>query len=335
VDWLSLSPDEQWARYRAGVERTIEANPANVEAQVRYLGLLLNDGKTAEARAQAKKISSLNTTQSETEEATRLLLEAREYESAKELLARADARGVAGGELRLDAAVAALHLDSPAAALRLMDAIPQTSRNGDYELARATMLGLTHRDMDAAKALQAAINSQPRRSSFYRDEVLLLLQQGKQSEAVKLLDRGIQLLPQDPVLRAMRAMALAMNGDNTASQFEAIEARWPEWPQASVARAFVLGSAGKSEPAARALDAAETTGDVSSAIYFCQALLALNSTAPELDEAKALTAKGLAMSPDNHAARAFAAYLTELTVNRQGSADRRKTLLLAAELLFG
>jgi hypothetical protein len=133
----------------------------------------------------------------------------------------------------------------------------------------------------------------------------------------------------------MRAMALAVNGENTASQFEAIEARWPEWPQASVARAFVLGSAGKSEPAARALDAAETTGDVSSAIYFCQALLALNSTAPELDDAKALTAKGLAMSPDNHAARAFAAYLTELTANRQRSADRRKTLLLAAELLFG
>lgn len=334
VDWLSLSPDEQWARYRAGVERTIEADPSNVEAQVRYLNLLLNDNKMAAARAQAKKISGLNATLPKLEEATRLLLEAREYEAAKGVIESAAARGITGGELPLNAAVAAMHLDDPTEALRLMDAVPPAFRNGDYALARATMLGMANRDADAARALQAAIESEPRRSGFYRDEALLLFRQGKQTEAVKLLGRGIQLLPQDPVLRTMQAMALAMNGENTPSQFEAIEDRWPEWPQASIARAFVLGSTGKQELAARALDAAKTMGGADSALYFCRALLALKSTPADPENAKDLAAKALALAPDDHAARAFDAYLTVLTANHTNSADPRKTLVLAAELLF-
>lgn len=334
VDWLSLSPDEQWSRYRAGVERTIEADPSNVEAQVRYLGLLLNDGKADKARTQAKKISGLDPTQAQTEEAARLLLEAREYQAAKELLAHAAARGIKGGELPLDAAVATMYLDGPAAGLRLTDAIPRASRNGDYELARATMLGIAKRNNEAAQALQAAIADEPRRNGFYRDEALLLFQQGKQIEAVKLLDRGIQLLPQDPVLRTLRAMALAMNGEDTKSQFEAIEDRWPEWPQDSLAHAFVLASNGKPELATRALNTAEAMTGASPALFFCRAVVALNTSPPELEKAKDLAAKGLALSPEDNAARALAAYLTDLAVNHSGSADRRKALVLAAALLF-
>ncbi len=59
VDFLSLPPEEQEARYRAGVERTVKSNPDNAAAEVEYLGLLLKDGKTDEVQAVLRKLISL------------------------------------------------------------------------------------------------------------------------------------------------------------------------------------------------------------------------------------------------------------------------------------
>src|SRR6185437_12539711 len=59
IDFLSLPPAEQRARYRAGVERTVQSRPDNIEAQVRYLEILLDDGKVDEAAATSRKIVSL------------------------------------------------------------------------------------------------------------------------------------------------------------------------------------------------------------------------------------------------------------------------------------
>src|SRR5205085_9653471 len=59
VDFLSLPPEEQQARYRAGVERTVTSNPDNAAAEVEYLGLLLKDGKNDEAEAVVRKLITL------------------------------------------------------------------------------------------------------------------------------------------------------------------------------------------------------------------------------------------------------------------------------------
>jgi predicted Zn-dependent protease len=42
LDYLALSPEEQMARYRAGVERTAKAHPEDAEAQRRYQEILEN-----------------------------------------------------------------------------------------------------------------------------------------------------------------------------------------------------------------------------------------------------------------------------------------------------
>ena len=56
VDFLSLSPQEQQARYRAGLERTIREQPGNADAQTRYLKLLLAQGEFDKAAAVSKTV---------------------------------------------------------------------------------------------------------------------------------------------------------------------------------------------------------------------------------------------------------------------------------------
>jgi tetratricopeptide (TPR) repeat protein len=84
IDFLSLSPAEQRARYRAGVERTVQKSPNNVEAQVRYLELLLQDGETNEAAATSRQILALKPSAAIRSEAAQMLRNAQQYDLAKQ-----------------------------------------------------------------------------------------------------------------------------------------------------------------------------------------------------------------------------------------------------------
>lgn len=84
LDFLNLSPEEQLARYRAGVERVVHTNPENVQAQVRYLQLLLEDGNTEGALSVTRKIALLKPTPTLAREAESLLLSAQQYEAARQ-----------------------------------------------------------------------------------------------------------------------------------------------------------------------------------------------------------------------------------------------------------
>ena len=84
IDFLSLSPAEQRTRYRAGVERTVQTNPNNIDAQVRYLELLLEDGKLNEAAATSRQILSLKPSAAIRSEAAQMLQKARQYGLAKQ-----------------------------------------------------------------------------------------------------------------------------------------------------------------------------------------------------------------------------------------------------------
>ncbi len=110
VDFLSLPPDEQFARYRAGVERTVQKHPDNAEAQVRYLEILLNDGKTAEASAVAQTILALKPSSGLLAEAAKAMLAAEKYSLANDFLDRAIAFAGASPNLLADKTIAASHV---------------------------------------------------------------------------------------------------------------------------------------------------------------------------------------------------------------------------------
>ena len=87
LDYLMLSPEEQLARYRIGVERTVQVHPDNLEAQVRYLQLLLDEGKTDQARVVATKIASLKPNSALVRQTETALVAAQEFEAAKQFRA--------------------------------------------------------------------------------------------------------------------------------------------------------------------------------------------------------------------------------------------------------
>ena len=82
-----LSPKEQLARYRTGVERTVQVHPDNLEAQVRYLQLLLDEGKTDQARVVATKIASLKPNPTLVRQTETALVAAQEFEAAQQFRA--------------------------------------------------------------------------------------------------------------------------------------------------------------------------------------------------------------------------------------------------------
>lgn len=83
--FLGLSPAEQYAQYRAGVERAVKKNPQNAEAQVRYLGILLNAGDLAGARAVCGRLAMLHPTPQQLREAANELRAAGQYALAQSL----------------------------------------------------------------------------------------------------------------------------------------------------------------------------------------------------------------------------------------------------------
>ena len=59
VDYLSLTPDERRADYRARVESAVLKDPSDAAAQARYLKLSLEDGNSDQAAAAARQIAGL------------------------------------------------------------------------------------------------------------------------------------------------------------------------------------------------------------------------------------------------------------------------------------
>ncbi len=260
VDFLSLSPQEQFARYRAGVERTVEKDPNNAEAQVRYLGLLLADGKTGEAETASAKIAALEPGPALLEEAARQLLDAGQYSTARDLLGKGDSTP----ELKLDLAIATAHVDGTAAALAILDQIPADARTGDYYLARIQFQDAS------AETMAAALRAKSQRPDLYRSAATVLLQRQREEQAVSLLNKGVGQIPDDPGLRILKALAATLEGQTPDEQFRRIEDRWPESSVAWLAQAFALASRGERDPARRALENAKALGAAGPAVEACE-----------------------------------------------------------------
>ncbi len=246
VEFLSLSPEEQRTRYRAGVEHTVQSYPDNVEAQVRYLGILLEDGKTSDAAAVVRILSTLKLTASLLAEAVRALLASGQYLFAKQLLEQngSAATSELAPELGIDLAVADLHVTGAQAGLDDLNRIPQPQRNGDYYLARAQMLELQDRPQDAELSIQQAIRANPTRPELYRQAALLLIKDHHLAEATNLLAQASRTVSKDPEILLLQALALELSGNHASSdsEFKQLESRWPEWYKVWIANALVLAA---------------------------------------------------------------------------------------------
>jgi tetratricopeptide (TPR) repeat protein len=230
VDFLSLSPEEQFARYRAGVERTVQNNPGNAEAEVRYLALLLGDGKNAEAETVAHRILELKPSATVLEEAASALLESEHYSLADKFLREAIANAAPSRDLRFDTALATFHVTGAQQGLQQLNSIPTAERSGDYDLARMQMLESLGRKDEADSELKQALSATPRHPELYRQVALVLIKQRRTGEAQQLLVLAARVLPDNRDLSWLAVM-LAGNGPwspETDRLLREFASRWPE-----------------------------------------------------------------------------------------------------------
>ncbi len=261
VDYLSLTPEQRRADYRARVEKMVRQHPADSAALVTYLRLLLEAGENPRAAEVARQIGALKPPATVLAEAGRALLEMRQYEAARPLLEKASSLAPSP-ELQLDLAIAAFHGSGPAAGLNLLDRIPQAARGGEYYLARADMLYESHQATEASPALEQALRAAPGQASVYLRAGVLLLLHGLTSDALRVSAEALKALPQDRHILLLRAVALELSGSTADAGLllAQIQNRWPEWPDGWVAHGAILGIHGDRRQARAALVTAVALG---------------------------------------------------------------------------
>ncbi len=140
VEFLSLPPGEQQARYRAGVERTVAAQPQNVEAQLKLLEILLQSGEKERAGKVSETLLDLKPTEQQFAEAGQALLDAEQYHNAEDFLKKSMAKAGPVASLQLELAQARFYTASPQAALAEMERIDRGARTQSFYSARTEML---------------------------------------------------------------------------------------------------------------------------------------------------------------------------------------------------
>jgi tetratricopeptide (TPR) repeat protein len=304
--FLSLTPEQQRADYRARVEKAIKDNPNDAVAQSHYLKLLLEENQLDQAATTARLIASLKPGVGVLADDGRALLEAKQYVAAKELLAEAAAIGSSSG-VDVDLAIATFHAlgrtaDAAAEGLQQLDHAPVASRNADYYLARAQMLDASGKASDALAALDQAIRADPVRPEFYWQEALILNKGGRTTESLRLLDEAAKTLPKEPSIPLTKAVVLELSDktDGAIRLLDDVQRTWPEVAGVWVARGLILAAHGQFDPARRALETAAAHGARSPEAWSCLADMTLRSGGTErMDAAGAAVSQALRLAPED------------------------------------
>jgi predicted Zn-dependent protease len=170
VDYLSLTPDQQNADYRARVEKAYRETPTDPTAQLHHLKLLLEDGKFAEAAPVARKLAGSK----DAAEAGRALVDAGQYALAKELLEHS-----AGPEL----AIAELHVLEAAGKIDEAAALASSGpKTVEFEWHAAAFLVRHRRFAEAAGLFDAAPDN--REALLMRAAVLSAAGKGDEADRI-------------------------------------------------------------------------------------------------------------------------------------------------------
>jgi tetratricopeptide (TPR) repeat protein len=300
VEYLSLTPEQQRADYRARVEKAVRNNPSDAGAQVRYLQVLLEDGNPEQAAATARRIAGLKPGAAVLAGAGRTLLVAKQYALAKELL-EAAAAADPSTDLELDLAIASFHAGGAIAALQRLERVPESQRSGDYYLARAQMLDASGRSEDALSALDRALEAAPKRPDLYQQAAAFLTKNGQASGALRLLDQAARNLPQNREILLMKAATLELAGQTGDAErlLNQIQNRWPEWHAGWVARGIILGTHKHFEEARQALETAVALGARSPEAYSYLAECTLRTAPKRMEAAEKAIRQALKLAPDD------------------------------------
>jgi len=299
IDYLSLSPAEQRARYLTNLRKNAESNTADPQWTIRLGRELLADGKTAEARDLFRELRPSVSAPEILAACGRILLESEQYDLARQFLEPALAADPSRSTARLDLAAVVFHLESADAALDELDRMPADRRQGDYYLLRAQILDAQGKVQEVAEALNQGIRAAPTRPTLYLQAAGFLLKHKQHEKALALLEQASRILPDDPDLLLAQAVTLAVipRDDDAQKLLARIQARWPEWDRPYLLNGMILEIQLKSAEALPLLETAIALGANSAAGFYYQALAITHARPDDLDGAKAAIDRALALSP--------------------------------------
>jgi tetratricopeptide (TPR) repeat protein len=239
MDYLSQTPEQQHASYRARVEKAIADHPEDAAMQVAYLKLSIGDKQFPEAAATARKILTLKPGAILLTDAGRAMLTANQYPLAKDLLEQAaESAGSAG--IDLDLASALFHTSGTAAGLAQLDKVPEAARGGDYYALRAQMLP----PAEAIAAMRQAVKIEPQRTDLYWQAAATMVKNRRAADALQLL--GETSVPDNAQIVAMRALLLELTTKTAEARKLLADARrrWPEAAPLWLAQASIEAAHG-------------------------------------------------------------------------------------------
>ena len=299
VDYLSESPEQRRAEFRARVEKAVRDHPEDPKAQLEHLKILLEEGKAGDIAATAARVGTL--------------------QADPITLAQAGHALLAAGYF------------APAAAL-LQHAAPDSGVTLDLALATLHAKGGTVRATEVESALREA-GGPP---DAYLRETALLVKQGNVQEALGLAEAGARAHADERALQLMKATTLDRAGkvDEADRLLVQIQSRWPEWSAARVARGILLDVHQHYDEARQALETATALGARGAETPYYLADCLLHSG--HADDAEKVIAPALPAASDDPwiqllAARiAFARGMYPLAAERSRAAIRLRPNWIAA-----
>jgi tetratricopeptide (TPR) repeat protein len=336
VEYLSLTPEQRRADYRARVEKAMHDHPDDAAAQVQYLKLMIEDHNAVQVAAAAKRIAALKPAVSMLADAGRALLAANQYALARDLLQQAAAADPRGGGVDLDLAIATFHATGAKAGLELIDRLPESARTGNYYLARAQMLDASGKVQEAASALDQALHAAPEWPDLYPQAVALLVKRGLGPEALRIIEEGARTLPQNREILLLEATTLefAQRAGDADHLLSELQNRWPEWSNVWLAHGIILDTQRHYEEARQALETAVALGAIGPETYFFLADCTLR--AGRKDAAEPLIRQALKLSPGDPWIQALAGRIAfergeyQLAVERDRAAIRQRPRFVEA-----
>jgi tetratricopeptide (TPR) repeat protein len=300
--YLSLSPEQQRADYRARVEKAVRDTPGDANAQLHYLKLSLEEGQTDQALKAARAVVSMKASPALLADAGSAMLEARQFGSARELLEKASATDHSAA-LELSLAIATFHSADAKEGLKQLERVIEPARDAGYYLARAQMLEASGSRADALASLDRALRAAPDRTDLYWQKVVFLKKDGRTNDALELLDRAGKSAPQQPWFPVLRAALLESSGQTEQAQalLENTRRRWPEVAAVWVAEGLIAAVHGSDEQARRMLETAVSLGAHSPEVWASLADVTSRSTPARTDDVKHAMAEALKGAPDDPA----------------------------------
>ena len=288
IDYLSLPPREQHARYLENLQRAAAADPSDIRWKMLLARDLLADGKTAEGLEMFRQMRPAASTPAMLADCGRTLLEFEQYEPARNFLEAAIATASSLSAARLDLAIVLFHLQSPEVALTELDKTPAVDRKGDYFLLRAQILDAQGKVPEAVDALNHGIQSAPTRAGLYLQATGFLLKHKLYHEAEDLLEQAARLLPNERELLLAQAVTLELLRRNidSAKLLAKIQTRWPEWDRPYLLGGILLEIQLKSAEARQTLETAIALGANTPEAYYYQALAITHAAPSDLDSAQ-------------------------------------------------